>query len=106
MAADHLIKHNTKAEYVAASVERFAFHLLRRHVGNCAQYHSRFGEQALGLCLTFSERLLPGCLCQPEVHQLRLPAPGDHYVLGLDVSMNDSARVSLGKPISNLHCYI
>ena len=95
LAGRHLVQHRAKGEQVGARVQFLGLHLLRRHVGHCAQHRARAGQvlrlrRRSSLVCRRWRRGLARHLGQPEVENLGVPALGDEDVGGLDVAMNDA----------------
>src|SRR5438132_6096001 len=79
-------------------------YLLRGHVRHCAYYRSRLGQQALSLSLALYQGPVSNYFSQSEVKHLSLTSGGEHYVLRLDVTMNDAVQVSFCERVCHLHC--
>jgi len=93
MSGRHLVEHHTQREQIGSGVGSFAAQLFRRHVRDRADRPARFGEHRLG----FRGRCQCGGgdvgLREAEVENLR-PALGEKDVGRLDVTVNDTGRVS------------
>src|SRR5215831_7846807 len=92
LSRKHFIEHHTKAEDVGSLVDSLSFRLLRRHVADRADHHSRvclyrdtsrrFSLNADGLPL--SE------LCQTEIQHFHIAVRPQHDVLRFNITMNDA----------------
>ena len=95
-AADgQLVEDDAEAEEVGPVVDLLAERLLRAHVGHGA--HDEPGLRP-GLRLDPAVergRALQGLAREAEVEELHLPVRRDHGVGGLDVAVDDAARVGL-----------
>ena len=104
MATKHFVEHDTETEDVAASIERFAAHLLGGHVGHRA--HDGAGSAYQRFCRRLGvdhvRRL--DYFCQTEIHHFGLPARRDDDVRGLDVAVDDSTCVRFCERVSHLRC--
>ena len=90
-----LVEDDAEAEEVGPVVHLLAERLLRAHVG-----HGAHDEPGLGPGLRLDPavergRALDGLAREAEVEQLHLPVRRDHGVGGLDVAVDDAARVGL-----------
>ncbi len=108
------MEHRTETEEVGPGIHRVSSQLLRRHVPRCA-------DDKPGGCLAgarghgFLEQVVR-CrtvdplgvvrrgdhLGDPEVEQLHMPLAGHQHVLGLEVAVDDAARVRRGQALRHL----
>ena len=94
-SGQELVEKTSERKDVAARVHRFAERLLRRHVGDGADDHSRLGESRESVAFgSDRERHL---LRESEVEDLRDAECGDDDVRRLQVAMDDSTPVSVGQ---------
>ena len=100
LAAEHLVEHRAEREHVGAMIDREAAHLLRRHVAERAQDHAGAGRDA-GAARHVALRRVDR-LGQTEVEDLDLVVARDHHVLGLEIAMDDAARVRGRNPPGDL----
>lgn len=95
----HLVQHTAEGKQIAASVDRQAAHLFRRHVAHRAHRRSGVGlgrrvRTGLGLCT--NRQRDPR---QAEVEDLHPVIAGQKEVLRLQVSVDDALGVRGGEPI-------
>ena len=101
------IQNASERKNIGAMVDRFALNLLRRHIadrshddaGLCSLHHPGLDFLGIG-CGSFIRCL--NQLGQPEVEYLRVPVLADHYVVGLQIPVNDPGRMRLGEPVGRL----
>ena len=101
-AEEQLVEDDAEREHVGARVHPRAGPLLRRHVAWRAhrRRHRDLDRRRLAQPGLATELLLPR---EPEVEQLQVPAGGEHDVLGLEVAVDDAARVQRREPLGHLH---
>ena len=84
-----------------AAVSALATRLLRRRVGCRAVRHANFSQVGvMNSARPFA--FVVKQLCQTKVENLYLARSRDHYVAGLDVAMDDSARVRRSQRVGHL----
>jgi len=100
---DHLVQHGAERKDVAARVHRFTTHLLGRHIAHgahddafgCAHLHvgdgRGIGERTVGHGIHQ--------LRHTEVDDLQVAVLRDEQVFGLEVTVNDAARVHLAEGV-------
>ena len=101
--AERLIQHDPEAEDVGARIKLLASDLLWRHVGHRADDGSGCCQQAYSLSFAFKRA--GNKLCQSEIHHLHISSGSNHYVLRLDVAVDDPVRVRFGEGIRDLRGY-
>ncbi len=104
LAGGHLVEDRSERELVRSEVERLAERLLGRHVPHGADDHAGLGpgrDRGRVRQLAALPRRLDQ-LDEAEVEDLDDPLPRHHYVLGLQVPMDDAGRVRLGQPVGDL----
>jgi hypothetical protein len=101
LASQELIKNYPERENITAPIERGARGLLRRHVGDGADYCS-------GPCEVLRHRSGYGLgrrpileLRQPEVGQLGISILRNQNIVGFHVAVGDASRVRTGKAIGD-----
>src|SRR6185437_3945073 len=96
LASEHLVQNTAQTVNVAASVDGAAGCLFGTHVCNSAD-----GEAAVGeLAVTIRFRDMSNSEIGDDCMAVR-----EKDVRGLDVSMDDSARMRIGERICNLACH-
>ena len=102
---DHLIKHRSQAENVAARVNWKPTRLLWRHVFCCSDHHPRFAGRG------FDRRCrATNCLSDPslvqfgdsEIKHFDDAVVSYDHVVGLDIAMNNSAGMGRSQSARNL----
>ena len=96
-AGRHFVEHNAEAPDVCAGVNGFAARLFGRHVLRRAHDYT-----GVGLHQRTRDCFLVGFfrhgpfrkLGKTKIQNLHVPATPDHYILRLDVAMNDAGGVS------------
>ncbi len=76
--------------------------MLWGHVTNRPDDLSVFSQSSFGFRLCVGWASVQSLLGQTEIKNLDLPARGDHYILGLDVAVNDAARMRFGQCFGRL----
>ena len=106
LTGEHLVEQGAERENIAARIHLIAFGLLRRHVRSGPDNRAplgvwawRFHTRRLG---KFARRGL-GNLCQPEIQHFDEIVLGHHNVGRLQISVNNSRRVSLRQRFGDLH---
>ena len=98
--AQHLVEHAAEREDVRASVDAVARHLLRRHVAERPEDDVRSGARERRT-VAVERRELEPAQGQPEIQDLDGAIVGQEHVLGLEVAMDDAARVRRGQTLGD-----
>src|SRR5579872_2512802 len=103
----HCTKHKTQGEEVGTSVERFTERLLERHISHGSERGSRAGSVGvLHRWFRCSSCRHEQSVCdfrQTKVEHLGMTTPGHKNVCGLDITVNDAARMCRLQAIRNLN---
>ena len=84
-AGQHFVEDAAERVDIRAGIGRFAFPLLRRHVGGRAHHHAAGGD-----------RFILARFRQSEIQNLDAGFR-DHDVAGLEIAVNDALAVRLGQ---------
>jgi hypothetical protein len=102
LAGQHLVEDDAQAEDVGSMVDARALGLLGRAVAHRAVGHAHLRRRFLRALGGVAAVVRLQHLGQAEVEHLRLP-PGLHDdVRGLDVAVDDAARMGHGQPVGDL----
>ena len=100
-APERLVEHHAASKDVRPRVGGQPTHLLRRHVCRGAEGGGSFGGQGFPRFGRGVFALAGGC-GQAQVQDLDPAVRGDEEVLGLEVAMEDAARVQGREPVCDL----
>ena len=100
LAAQHLVEHGAERKDVGAMVDGQAAHLLGRHVAERPEHGAGVGLHVGDA--GFLRRRRRDRLGETEVEDLDVIVAPDHDVLGLQIAMDDAARVGGGDAARDL----
>src|SRR5687767_2411469 len=104
-AGDHFVEHTTETPDVAAVVHLESSCLFGRHVVCSAEYDSKTGiDEVLRRRKRISFPRLPFAsqFCEAKIENLNDAVAAQHYVVRLDVPMDDPDTVSRSKGACDL----
>ncbi len=102
LAREQLVDHRAEREEIRPIVHRASGRLLGRHVGERAEDRAG-GRHRFSANGAAPRDLAAGLeLREPEVHDLGRPVGADHDVAGLEVAVDDAARVRGREPLRDL----
>src|SRR5262245_7869868 len=98
---EQFVKQKAGGKDVRWRIGRQALGLFRCGIGSSTVWFAKFGEM---LCLRIADvyRILVEEFRQSEVEYLGFAVPGHHYIVGLNVTMNDVLRVGCSQCITYL----